>query len=178
MDLIEKLGYLALASRLKRLGERLQQEATEVYAKQDLDFRARWFAVFAALTDRSPLGVSELAATLGLTHTAIAQIGREMEREGLVASAGDPRDRRRRLLALTERGRRAIARLTPCWEEIRATTAELAVESGHDLLAAIAAMEDLLTERPLSARLEARLGKPRPSHPPTISERTSREDPR
>ncbi|HEX4952809.1 MAG TPA: bifunctional helix-turn-helix transcriptional regulator/GNAT family N-acetyltransferase [Thermoanaerobaculia bacterium] len=159
MDLIKELGHLALASRLKRLGDRLQQEVSEVYADQGLGFRARWFPVLAALSSSSPLAVSELAASLGLTHTAIAQISREMETDGLVASTDDPLDGRRRLLALTERGSRAVARLTPLWAEIRAATAELVAESGHELLEALTALEARLEQRPLAARLEARLGR-------------------
>ena len=157
MDLFGELGYLALASRLKRLGELLQSQVSEVYAEQAVSFRGRWFPVLIALSRTSPLSVVQLAAILGLTHTAIAQIAQEMEGQGLIGSRPDPRDGRRRMLGLTAEGRATLARLQPVWEEIRAATAEMVAESGHDLLAAVAAVEDRLAARPMSDRLRTRL---------------------
>jgi DNA-binding MarR family transcriptional regulator len=157
MDLFSELGYLALASRLKRLGELLQAQVSEVYAEQAVSFRGRWFPVLIALSRTSPLSIVQLAATLGLTHTAIAQIAQEMEGQGLLESQTDPRDGRRRLLGLTAEGRATFERLQPLWEEIRAATAELVADSGHDLLAAVAAVEEQLAARSMGDRLRSRL---------------------
>lgn len=157
MDLIDELGHLALASRLRRLAERLQQEVSQVYAERDLGFRARWFAVLTALGRESPQPVSGLAAALGLTHTGVAQIAAEMQRAGLVRSSGDPGDGRRRLVHLTAEGEATAGRLAPLWRGIRAATAELVAESGHDLLAAVAAVEARLAARPMDVRLRERL---------------------
>ncbi|HEX3555667.1 MAG TPA: MarR family transcriptional regulator [Thermoanaerobaculia bacterium] len=157
MDLFGELGHLALASRLKRLGELLQSQVSEVYAEQAVSFRARWFPVLIALSRTSPLSIVQLAATLGLTHTAINQIAQEMEEQGLLGSQQDPRDGRRRLLVLTAEGEATMARLQPLLKEIRAATAELVAESGHDLLAAVAAVEERLAVRPMGDRLRARI---------------------
>jgi DNA-binding MarR family transcriptional regulator len=157
MDLIVRLGDLGLATRLRRLGERLQADVTEVYDELGFPFRARWFAPLAALVRRSPQSVTELAGTVGLTHTAIAAIARDLEGAGLVASAPDPADGRRRLLALTPAGSRLVTRLAPVWFEVRAATAELVSESGHDLLAALAAVEARLDHRSMRERLRDRL---------------------
>jgi DNA-binding MarR family transcriptional regulator len=157
MDLFAELGYLALASRLKRLGELLQTQVSEVYAEQAVSFRARWFPVLIALSRASPLSIVQLAAILGLTHTAVAQIAQEMEGQGLLGSRQDPRDGRRRLLVLAPQGEALIEKLQPLWEEIRAATAELVAESGYDLLAAVAAVEGRLAARPMGDRLRARI---------------------
>jgi len=165
MDLFGELGHLALASRLKRLGELLQAQVSEVYAEQEESFRARWFPVLIALHRTSPLSIVQLAATLGLTHTAIAQIAQEMEGQGLIGSQPDPRDGRRRMLVLTAEGEATISRLQPFWEEVRAATAELVTESGHDLLAAVAAVEERLSVRPMDDRLRARIVKKTKENP-------------
>lgn len=162
MDLITDLGYLALASRLKRLGDRLQTAVSEVYAAQELDFRARWFPLLAALDRETPQPVTRLASRLGLTHTAIAQIGAEMEAEGLIRSESDPQDGRRRLFALTEQGRRTVERLQPLWAEIERATAEVVAESGHDLLAAVAAVERRLAQRGVPERMRPAETRARP----------------
>lgn len=155
MDLITDLGYLALASRLKRLGDRLQEAVSEVYSDQQVSFRARWFPLLAALARESPLSISRLGAIVGLTHTAIAQIAAEMETAGLVVSATDPRDGRRRPLALTAQGRATLERLQPLWVAVERATAELVAESGHDLLAAVAAVEERLEVRGAAERMRS-----------------------
>lgn len=158
MDLITDLGHLALASRLKRLADRLQAAVSDVYAARGLGFRGRWFPLLAALERESPQAVTQLASWLGLTHTAIAQIGSEMAAEGLVRSESDPLDGRRRLFSLTDLGRHTAERLRPLWAEIEHATAEVVAESGHDLLAAIAAVEERLERRGVSERLRAGRG--------------------
>ena len=157
MDVIGDLGHLALASRLKRLGDRLMQEVSAVYAAHGVGFRARWFPVMTALARESPQSVSGLASVLGLTHTGVAQIAAEMQREGLVRSSDDAADGRRRLLQLTPAGAAMVSGLQPLWRQIREATAELVGESGHDLLGAIAAVEARLAERSMTDRLEERL---------------------
>jgi|CXWL01.1.fsa_nt_gi DNA-binding MarR family transcriptional regulator len=157
MDLISDLGHLALASRLKRLGDRLQEAVSELYSAQQVSFRARWFPLLAALARESPLSISQLGAIVGLTHTAIAQISSEMEAAGLVASASDPRDGRRRTLGLTAEGLAVLGQLQPLWTAIERATAELVAESGHDLLGAVAAVEERLEARGAADRLRAAL---------------------
>lgn len=157
MDLITDLGYLALASRLKRLGDRLQEAVSEIYSEHSLSFRARWFPLLISLARESPQPVSRLASNLGLTHTAIAQIGAEMAAEGLVRSGSDPADGRRRPFTLTAKGKRTLKQLEPLWASIERATAELVAESGHDLLAAVAAVEARLEARSAPARMRAAL---------------------
>lgn len=165
MDLITDLGYLALASRLKRLGERLQDAVSEVYAEQQLSFRARWFPLLAALARESPLPIARLGTIVGLTHTAIAQIASEMEAAGLVASVSDLRDARRRPLALTPHGVETLTQLQPLWNAVERATADLVAESGHDLLAAVAAVEERLVVRNASERLRSVIEASFPSSP-------------
>jgi len=157
MNLIADLGELALATRLKRLSDRLMQDVSRIYREHEVTFRARWFPVLLALSRSAPQSISELARALGLTHTAINQIAAEMSLEGLLLSRRDRQDDRRRLLSLSEEGQRAVERLTPLWNEIRAANVEIIHESGHDLVAAVDAVEVLLDERSMYQRLHERL---------------------
>jgi len=161
MDLINDLGELALASRLKRLSERLLRDVSRVYRELDAPFEARWFPLLRALLDDSPQAVTQLARALGLTHPAVNQLAGEMARAGLVLAARDRRDERRRLLRLSNKGRDVAAGLAPVWEEIRQANHELLAEAraagGHDLLAALAATETALDGRGMHTRVTERL---------------------
>lgn len=157
MGLIEELEELALATRLHRLADRLQQDVSRLYAEQGIAVRARWFPVLTALSRKAPRSISDLARELGLTHTAINQIAAEMGRHGLLESRGDPRDRRQRLLSLSPVGRLAVGELEPIWDMVRSATRVLVRESGHDLLAAVAAVEARLDASPMTERVRGRL---------------------
>jgi ribosomal protein S18 acetylase RimI-like enzyme len=163
-DLVASLGELALASRLKRLSDRLYRDVARVYHGLDVDFEPRWFPLLQALRPGQSLAITELARRLGQTHAAINQLAAEMGRGGLVLGTSDPRDRRRRLLRLSVKGHRLGERLGPIWEEIREANRRLLSElraQGCDLLGSIAAAERALDARDMHARVLERLGERR-----------------
>lgn len=163
-DLVARLGELALATRLKRLSERLFRDVGRAYRELDVAFEPRWFPVLQALLADEARSVTELARALGWTHPAVNQLAAEMERACLLQAVADPKDGRRRLLRLSARGRSISKRLAPVWEEIRAANAELLRElegEGHDLLGALAAAEQALDGRGMHARISERLRRRR-----------------
>ncbi|MFH1197103.1 MAG: hypothetical protein V1720_15510 [bacterium] len=61
MDTIRELEELALATRLKRLSERLSKDISLVYKKSNIDFEARWFVLISSLIKESPQSITGLA---------------------------------------------------------------------------------------------------------------------
>ena len=157
MDLMQQLGALALASRLKRLAERLQRDVSQVYGELNVEFEARWFAVVYYLKDSDPAPLTTVAADLGLTHPAVNQVADVLTKKGLLESTRDSEDERRRLLGLTTKGKETVRKLEPVWAEISAATAELAKASGVDILRALERMERSLDDEPMYDRVKARL---------------------
>lgn len=68
---------------------------------------ARW-QVLAALED-GPATVARIARSLALARQSVQRVADLLAEEGLAAYAGNPAHRRARLLALTPRGRAALA---------------------------------------------------------------------
>jgi DNA-binding MarR family transcriptional regulator/N-acetylglutamate synthase-like GNAT family acetyltransferase len=159
-DVITQLRELALASRLKRLSERLMRDVSGIYDELSVVFKARWFPVLYALGQESPRSVTELAQTLRLTHPAINQIVTEMVRRGLLLRSRDAVDERKRLLSLTAKGEDTIRRLEPVWEEIRIANAEFMDEVGVDLLDVLGRIEAGLDRRGMYERVRERLDLP------------------
>ncbi len=159
MDLIQQLGPLAFASRLKRLAEQLQKDVSQLYQELAVEFEARWFPVVFYLKDRSEVPLTTVAIDLGLTHPAVNQVAGDLTKKGLLESTRDKEDERRRLLSLTEKGKKTVQILEPVWVEIAQATKELINESGCDLLSALAKMEQSLNDRPMHDRLVERLKK-------------------
>ncbi|MFI8169853.1 MarR family winged helix-turn-helix transcriptional regulator [Streptomyces sp. NPDC085931] len=65
--------------------------------------------VLQALADHGQLHQAELAASLGQAPRSVTQIVEGLERLGMVLRTGDPGDRRRKIVALTNAGRTALA---------------------------------------------------------------------
>ena len=157
-DIFAELGELALASRLKRLSETMMAEGEELYRDLGVEFRPRWFPAFYALSKRSPLAVGELAAALGVSHTAVAKIADEMVRGRLIRVVRDGRgDRRRRLYALSPAGKRTLGWLKPVWREIGRAVSTLLAEADGDLLSGIDRFEKAFARRSVADRVRERL---------------------
>jgi len=45
MDFFDKMGFLALASRLKRLTDRLYKDGENVYKELNINFKPKWFTI-------------------------------------------------------------------------------------------------------------------------------------
>jgi ribosomal protein S18 acetylase RimI-like enzyme len=70
----------------------------------------------------------------------------------------DPRDDRRRLLALSPRGRKVMERLQPVWKAIVAAAADL--EAEHPFSQHLTAIDQALETRGFAARIRSRLQDP------------------
>lgn len=158
-DLLKQLGALAFATRLKRLAESLQRDASKIYHSLDVDFEARWFVVVYALSKKSPRSVTEIAEAVGLTHPAVNQIAGELARHKLITSRQDRKDERRRLLALSKKGRRMASDLQEIWDDIEEVTGSLIKDCGVDLLSGIEQIEISLAEKSIYSRVRERLRK-------------------
>ncbi len=132
-DFIAELGPLALASRFRRLSERMMQQCGEVYRARGFDFQPGWFPLVQLLWTRGPCSPSEATRALGVTPASISQVVRELERHRLVSSRKDRNDQRRRTLDLTRKGRRLAGELDPLWAGIRRTAEAILADTGLDL---------------------------------------------
>lgn len=129
--LISDLGYLAGATRFRRLSEKLHYQGDKVYIDNQVEFRASWFSVFYTLssTDK-PLTVLELADCIGFTHITVKNIVRELEQEGLAKIIANPADKRSKHILLTVEGRQLYERLVPVWQNFSRALEQI-LQAGH-----------------------------------------------
>ncbi|UCC44139.1 MAG: winged helix-turn-helix transcriptional regulator [Candidatus Zixiibacteriota bacterium] len=156
-DYIEQLGALALASRQRRLIDRLTVDGVRVYRNLGFDFEVRWFTIFHLLGTRSSMTVTEIAHVLRLAHPSVIETTDEMVRRGVLVSQRDDADRRRRNLTLSRKGQALARKLEPVWEAFRQAAEEIFSEAGCDFLEAIKKMETALDSKGLYERIADRL---------------------
>ena len=85
-------------------------------AMRPLDLTNGQFSLMMALNGPKPPAMSAVAALLVVDRTTLTAALKPLERRGLVRVTIDPADRRSRLMILTQKGRRLLARAVPVWE--------------------------------------------------------------
>ncbi|MFC5742733.1 bifunctional helix-turn-helix transcriptional regulator/GNAT family N-acetyltransferase [Dyella tabacisoli] len=146
---LSSLSELAFGSRLKALSDQFYTAADEVYRACDARIESRWFPVLRYLWENGPTTVSEVAAAIGQTHSAVSQLTDKLVRAGMVRRRRDAEDGRRSMLTLTEKARDSLGALGPVWCSIRRGVAVVLGDDGKALLAAMAACEKALLDRPI-----------------------------
>jgi DNA-binding MarR family transcriptional regulator len=152
-DYVRSQGGAAIGARLRRLSERIDRDAGQIYADMGVVFEQRWFGLIHALARHGPLSVGEVADLLGISHASVSQTRQSLIRAGLLAPQGDPDDGRRRTLHLTAAGRKLIARLTPIWNVLSEVAIELDTEAGG-VVAALERLESALDHESLHVRAQ------------------------
>lgn len=143
-----------IGARLRRLSERIDREAEQIYASLGIRFEQRWYGVLARLAAEGPLSVGALASRLGVSHPAISQTRAALTAAGIVTTRADQVDGRRKVLSLTADGEALVLRLEPVWRALNAAAAALDTEA-HGVAAALTRLETALDRSSLCARFEA-----------------------
>jgi DNA-binding MarR family transcriptional regulator len=78
------------------------------------------FSLLNALNRPEPPPLGRVARLLAMDRTTLTAALRPLERDGLVATAIDPDDRRSRLLRLTDKGQGVLASAIPIWRDTHA----------------------------------------------------------
>jgi DNA-binding MarR family transcriptional regulator len=85
-------------------------------AMRPLDLTNGQFSLMMALNRPKPPAMTAVAALLVVDRTTLTAALKPLQRRGLIKVTIDPADRRSRLMALTQKGRRLLARAVPVWE--------------------------------------------------------------
>jgi DNA-binding MarR family transcriptional regulator len=85
-------------------------------ALQPLGLTNGQFSLMISLNRPEPAGMGDVASLLAMDRTTLTAALKPLERRGRVKVTPDPADRRRRLLTLTPKGKRLLARAVPVWE--------------------------------------------------------------
>lgn len=151
-DFLDQLGELALGSRLKRLSERMQADAADIYQHFGLDIQPKWFTLLALLEHRGQVSVVDAADSLGLSQPAISQFCRQLAVKGLVVTEPCRDDSRRRMMRLTPEGEARVAQMQPLWRTVRQVAEQICMEFENDFYRSLQKCERALKRKSLFQR--------------------------
>ena len=157
-DILAERDYLFLGSRMKRLAERLQADATRIIAEENLGhLQSVHMPIFAALHNDGALTVTQLIDRIGFSQPAITRALSSMSELGFVKMARDAADRRVKIVSLTACGRGMVNQLLiSVWPRIEAAAKDLCRDTQGHLLEQLSQMEEELDRKPLPERAPAR----------------------
>ncbi len=144
----------AIGARLRRLSERIDREATAIYADLDIAFEQRWYGPLNLIAERGTASVTDIARLLGISHSAVSQARRSLVLAGFVEERADPSDKRSRLLSLSGKGAALIGSLAPVWASLNRAAKKLNDEAG-DVAATLDRLEARLDQLSLADRYAA-----------------------
>jgi DNA-binding MarR family transcriptional regulator len=155
-DIVRRLGYLTLGSRLKRLGERMQAHTQRILDAHGLSIQAAQFPFLAAIDRLGPSTIGQLADAVGGSQPGATRALAQLADAGYVAIETAPDDQRRKYVALTKQGRQLVETgKREVWPAIEAAVKDLCEAAEGALLDQLATLEDGLATVPLDHRAAA-----------------------
>ncbi|SDO04111.1 MarR family protein [Streptomyces sp. cf386] len=147
---------VAVGTLLRHVLDLLDGDVAKFYEEQGLaEYRPRFSPAVRALLTDGPLSVRDLAAAVGVTHSAASQTAAQMARAGLVTHSPDPQDARRRLIELTPKAHSLLPVIEAEWDATAAAMAELDAELSLPLGPLLAEVVEAVRRRPFRDRIVA-----------------------
>ena len=153
-DALEELGFLFLGSRMKRLAERMQADATKIFERAGFGkLLPATNAVLAILDRYGPMTIGQLVDRCGISQPAITRTVTGMKDQGTLTLTPLADDQRQKEVRLTPAGETLVSQLKAGpWREIRIAAEDLSAGLESGIMDQLGAMEDRLKERPLTER--------------------------
>jgi DNA-binding MarR family transcriptional regulator len=92
------------------------------------------FSLMMSLNRPEPAGMAAVASLLAMDRTTLTAALKPLRRRGLLKITPDPTDRRGRLMTLTPKGKRLLARAVPVWKSTHVTVEALLGKGDPDRL--------------------------------------------
>ena len=154
MNFYDKVGKMAIGSRLRGLSDMITTDAAQLYHIYGVDIQPRWWPVFYSLTQTIENSITAIGLEIGQSHASVSQVVREMAKQGFVTERKNKHDKRKNFVSLTEKGKIAAMKLTDQHKDVSAAIDKAFSESQYDLWKAIEEWEYLLGQKSLLRRVE------------------------
>lgn len=141
-----------LGRELERLSNMIEDQCAVVFRAHGVTIPVKSCSLILILAQLGTATAADLARNLEVSHQLVLQKIPKLTKLGLLISAPDGDDARKRAFSLTEEGHRQLRRFQDCRLLILEAYAELFAEVG-DLLALISKTSSSLRDRSLNERI-------------------------
>ena len=144
---------------LRLLQAAMDADIARIYAEAQIDgLKPSFVMELLRLHARGPMTITELAASVQRSHSAVSQKVAAMRAAGWVRTTAGT-DARSKKVALTAKARRITGRLAAEWRATEAAIAEIESEIPYPLSQAVTDIEQALQRRSFHDRIASKLAK-------------------
>lgn len=150
----DKIGEMALGSRLRALSDIVTVDAEQIYNLYQIELKPKWFPVFYFLSNQEEgVAITLIANEIGHSHPSVIKIVREMSKAGLVLEQKDKSDGRKNNIILTQKGEDISIRIQKQYIDVETAIKSALKQTKHNIWFAIQEFEYLLNEKSLFHRV-------------------------
>jgi len=153
MEFFNKVGKVALGSRLRLMTASFTDDASKIYELYGIDFNPKWFPVFYTVAENREMTITEIANEIGHSQPSVSKIIHEMIGSGILEEGAKTDDKRKNNVVLTEKGILISNKIKNQLLDIDVAVEGLISEGKHNLWAAIEEWEFLLQQKSLFKRV-------------------------
>ncbi|GAA4270190.1 GNAT family N-acetyltransferase [Hyunsoonleella aestuarii] len=150
MDALRGYGELGLGSRLKRVSEFIMKETQLVYDYFNIDFDPYLFPIFKIIVNKNGVTNKDIQNSLHFTQPAITQAVNKLNDKGLIRFKHDDLDKRKKIIHLSNHGKRTLMKLEPIWKSIEDVIKEFTLENSSSLIEHLNILENKLGSKSFS----------------------------
>jgi len=154
MEFYNKVGKVAIGSRLRMLTEKITEDASYIYSLYDIDMQPKWFPVFYVLSQGEEKTITAIAKEIGHSHPSVSKIISEMSKKGLVIEKKDKADGRRNVVKLSKSGKEVTLKIEDQYTDIASAIDQISEQTRNDLWKAIEEWEFILEQKSLLIRVK------------------------
>ncbi|NTE01246.1 MarR family transcriptional regulator [Agrobacterium tumefaciens] len=153
MNIFNKIGKVAIGSRLRIFTDKVTEDSLNIYKLYEIDMLPKWFPVYYSLMEGGYKTISDIAKDIGHSHPSVSKIISEMIKKGYVKEGKDKSDGRKNVVSLTKAGNEISEKLKTQIEDVNLAIEELSAKTQNNLWEAIGEWEFLLEQKSLLKRV-------------------------
>jgi len=154
-EFFNKVGKIALGSRMRMLSESIMEDAKGIYSMYDVALKPKWFPVFYVLSKGEAKSITAIAKEIGHSHPSVSKTIREMVKAGVALEQKDKSDGRKNILQLTEKGKVLAIRIEDQYTDIDSAVGEALAQTTHNIWKAMEELEFLLADQSMLQRVRS-----------------------
>lgn len=154
MEFFDKVGKVAIGSRLRMLTEKITEDAAHIYTLYNVDLQPKWFPVFYVLSQGEEKTITSIAKEIGHSHPSVSKIISEMSKKGFVTEKKDKTDGRRNIVTLSKKGIEITEKIQDQYIDLGSAIEQISEQTTHNLWKAIEEWEFVLAQKSLLLRVK------------------------
>ena len=145
-----------VSNKFTRLTDLIASQGQEMLRDANLDVPSRAVSILLLVGEHGEISAADIANLLKQPHQLVTQRADLLIELALIRRKNDPRDGRRKILVLTEKGTDQFDRLTELMVQVADVFASLFEEIGCDLAAMAMRAIEALDRSPILERINSR----------------------